>query len=151
MPARDEQQQIGEFEVRIAQPRRQRMAFEMVDRDQRLARRQRQRLAGDEAHHHPADQPGSRGGGDRVDLRQRHPRLGQRGLDQRRQHLDMRARRDLGHDAAIGPVRRFLARQPVREHGAVARHQRGGGLVAARFEAEDQCHASPLPVRSAKL
>ena len=47
---------------------------------------------------------------------------------------------DLGHDAAIGPMRRLLARQPVREDAPVGSHQRRRGLVAARFDAEDQAH-----------
>ena len=54
------------------------------------------------------------------------------------QRLDMGARGDLGHDAAIGPVRRLLAGEPVREDPAVAGHQRRRGFVAAEFEAEDQ-------------
>src|SRR3712207_8938664 len=41
--ARDEEQQIGKGKFRIAQHRRQSVALEMVDRDQRLARRQRDR------------------------------------------------------------------------------------------------------------
>ena len=47
--------------------------------------------------------------------RQRHARIGERGGDQRLERLDMRARRDLGHDAAIGRVRRFLPGEPVRQ------------------------------------
>ena len=60
MAARDQQQQIGKIEIRIDQPRRQRMAFEMVDRDQRLARGQRQPLAGEQRDHHAADQARAR-------------------------------------------------------------------------------------------
>ena len=52
----------------------------------------------------------------------------------------MRARRDLGHDAAERAVRRFLPREAVCEDGPVAVDERGGGLVAGGFEAEDQRH-----------
>ncbi len=144
MPARDEQQQIGKFEARIGEARRERMALQMVDRDQRLARCHRQCLGGDEPHHHPADQTRPGGRGDRVDIVQHQPRVLERRLDQRGQHLHMRARRDFGHHAAIGLVRLFLPRQPVRQHGPVRPDQRRRALVAARFDAQDDCHkASP--------
>ncbi len=144
MPARDEQQQIGEFEARVGEARGERMTLQMVDRDQRLARRHRQCLGGDQAHHHPADQPWPRGRGNRIDIVERQPRVLERRLDQRGQHLHMRARRDLGHHAAIGLVRLFLPRQPVRQHGPVRPDQRCRAFVAARFDAQDDCHkASP--------
>src|SRR3546814_3259016 len=50
----------------------------------------------------------------------------------------MRARGDFGHHAAIGPVRRFLPREAVRDDRAVAAHERRGGFVARGFEAQDQ-------------
>ena len=93
----------------------------------------RQRLAGDQPDHHAADQPGPGGRGDRIDIGERHAGIGQRRLDQRLQRLDMRARRDLRHHAAIRRVRRLLSRQPVREDAAVAGDQRRGGFVAARI------------------
>ena len=68
MPAGDKQQQIREVEVGIGEARRQRMALEMVDRDQRLARRERQALAGEQRDHHSADQARARGRGDRIDV-----------------------------------------------------------------------------------
>ena len=58
MPARDEQQQIGKVELRIGQPRGQRMALEMVDRDQRLVAGHRQRLGGDQPTITPPISPG---------------------------------------------------------------------------------------------
>ena len=140
MAAGDEQQQIGESEIRVAQHRRKRMAFEMVDRDQRLARRQRQPLGGDQADHHAADQPRPGGRGDRVDLAERDTRLGQRFLDQARQDLDMGARRDLRNDAAKGAMRRFLPGETMGEDAPVRADQGRRRLVAARFDAEDQAH-----------
>ncbi len=143
MPARDEQQQIGKFQIRVGQTRAERMAFEVIDRDQRLARRMRQRLAGDEPDHHPADQPRPRRRRDRIDIGQRNASIGQRRRDQRAQHLDMRARGDFGHHAAIRPVRRLLPRKPVRQDTAIRGDEGGGGFVAARFKAEDeQCHGN---------
>ena len=68
----------------------------------------------------------------------------------------MGARGDLGHDAAIGPVRRLLAGQPVGEDAPVRRDQGRRGLVAARFDAEDQAHRglpchSPTPLAQARM
>jgi hypothetical protein len=56
MPARDQQQQVGKIDP-VAQPRRQGMAFEVVDRDEFLAARERDRLAGGGADQEAADQP----------------------------------------------------------------------------------------------
>ena len=67
MAARNQQQQKRKCHA-IGQPRRQRMARQMIDRDQRLARAQRQRLGGGQSHHHAADQAGPGGGGDGVDI-----------------------------------------------------------------------------------
>ena len=104
MPARDQQQRVGKRERRIGQPRAQRVAFEMVDRQQRLVARHRQRLGGDQPDHHPADQPRPGGRRDRVAHRRAQPGLVEHPLDQRRQPLGMGARGDLGHHPAVGRV-----------------------------------------------
>ena len=137
MPARHQQQQIGKGEVRIGQPRAERMPLQMIDRDERLARRMRQRLAGDEPHHHAADQPRPCRRRDRIDLIQSQPGILERRRDQRLQRLDVRARRDFGHHAPEGRMRRLLPCQPVAEHLPIAGDERGGGFVARGFEAED--------------
>jgi hypothetical protein len=62
----------------------------------------------------------------------------------RDQRLDMRARGDFGHDAAIRAVRRFLPGKAVRQDAPVAGHQRGRGFVAGGFKAEDQAMGSRL-------
>ncbi len=67
MPARNQQHQIGKLNP-IGQPRRQRMAFEVIDRHQRLARSRRQRLAGGQPHQHAPDQPRPRRRRDPIDL-----------------------------------------------------------------------------------
>ena len=64
----NQQQQIGKIEIGIDQPRAQRVAFEMIDRDERLAGAERDALAREQRDHHPADQAGPRGRGDGVDL-----------------------------------------------------------------------------------
>ena len=67
MAARDQQQQIGKGHV-FAETHRQRMAFEVIDRQQRLVVREGQRLGGHDAHHHAADQARPAGGGNAVEL-----------------------------------------------------------------------------------
>src|SRR3546814_9110244 len=74
-------------------------------------------------------------------------RSGERLFDERGENLDMRARGDFGHHAAIGPVRRFLPREAVRDDRAVAAHERRGGFVARGFEAQDQ-HRLSLSCRT---
>ncbi len=130
MAARYEQQQIGKGEGRLGEHRRQGMAFEMVHRDQRLARREREALGRHQPDHHAADQ--SRAGGCRhgVDVREPDIRLQQRSPDQVGQDFDMGAGGDLGDDAAIGPVSALLPRYAPREDASVARHQRNGRFVA---------------------
>ena len=140
MAARDEQQEIRESKLGIGQHRRKRVAFQMVDRDQRLAGRQREPLCSDQPHHHAADQPGARSCGDRVDLGQLDLRLRKHLLDQLGKDLDMGAGGDLGDHAAIGPVRDLLPRQFVRENPPVRGDQGHRCLVAAGFDAEDQAH-----------
>ena len=81
MPARDEQQQVGIGERGVGQPRRQRVAFQVIDRDQRLAAGHRQRLAGHQTDHHPADQPRPGGGGDAVNVPQLHAGVRQSALN----------------------------------------------------------------------
>ena len=146
MPARHQQQQIREIEIGIGEARRQRMAFEMIDRDQRLARRQRQTLAGEQADHHPANQPRTGGRGDRIDLADVDAGFVQHLADQAGQDLDMGAGGDFGDNAAVRLVRRVLADHRLGENAPVAGHQRDRAVVARGFESEDQRHGTrPLP------
>ena len=147
MAARDEQQQIGKVEVRIGQPRAQRMAFEMIDGDQRLARGERQPLAGEQRDHHAADQPGPGGRRDRVDSRDRQLGVVEHLPDQAGQDLDMGARGDLRHHAAIGLVRAFwpttacarMRRSLVTSAAALSSHEDSRPRIQRSFR------AGPLP------
>ena len=65
---------------------------------------QRDRLRGGEPDDHAADQAGPGRGRDRVEVVEAHARLDQRPGDDRVERLDMGARGDLRHDAAIGGV-----------------------------------------------
>jgi hypothetical protein len=57
--ARDEQQEIGKAEVGIDEARAERMALEMVDRDERLAGGQSDPLSSEQRDHDSADEAGS--------------------------------------------------------------------------------------------
>ena len=140
MAARDEQQQIGELKIGLAQHRRQCVPLEMIDRDQRLSASQREPLGRQKADHHAADQARPRSRGDRIDLGEIDLRFRKHLLDQAWQDLDMGARGDLRHDPAERPVRRFLPGEAVGEDAPVGGDQRRRRLVAARFDAEDQAH-----------
>ena len=137
MSARNQQQQIGEGELTIGQPGRERVAFEVVHRQQRLARGHRQRLGTDEAHHHPADQPRPGCRGDGVEIIECHARFTHHLFEHGREPLSMGARGDFGDDPAIGRVFGLLTGDCLRDNRPVTAHQRHGGLVAARFDAED--------------
>ena len=50
--------------------------------------------------------------------------------------LEVRARRDLGHDAAVASVLRELREQALGEDRAVVPHHRRRRLVAARLDAK---------------
>ena len=139
MPSRDQQQQKGIVD-RLAQPRRDRMPLQMIDRDQRQAARESHSLAEAQAHHHPADQARPGGGGDSVQTVIAQPGLFHGAADDAVDHLDMAARRDLGNDPAIGRMVIDLAVHHRRQHRrlTVRREPHHGGrrLVATGLEAE---------------
>ena len=144
MPAGNEQQQIGKFEIRVDQPWRKRMAFQMVDRNQRLVHCHGERLRSHQTDHHPADQPRPCGGGNRIDILQCHTRIGKRGFDQGRHQFGMRPRGDFRHHAAKSAMVILLPRQRVAQYRAIRTHQCRCGFVATRFKAQNHCHRLPL-------
>lgn len=147
MAARDEQKQIGKGEAGIDESRRQRMPFEMVDRDQRLVGGMGERLAGHQPHHDPANEAWSGGRGDGIDVSKRNPRIGQHSGNNWRKPINVRARRDFGHDTPERAMLGLLACDAVRQNPPIAIDKRGCGFVAARFKAKDEKHnrAHPLP------
>jgi hypothetical protein len=108
MPARNQQQADRENPDRgIDQPRRQRMALQVVDqRSAACPPPSPCAFARDQPDHHPADQPRPGGRGDGIDRRPaRQPRIGQRGPSiSGRQPFGMGAGGDFGHHTAIGAV-----------------------------------------------
>ena len=114
---------------------------EVVDGVQRALERHRERLRRADADHEGAREPGPRCHRDRVDVGERDPRLGERGLDRRLQRLEMRAGGDFGHDPAVAGMLVHRARDRVREQRAAA-DDADAGLVAARLDAEDERFAA---------
>ena len=116
------------------------MAFEMVDRLQRLAGRGGQRLGRHQPDDQPADQAGAGRGGDGVDIGERDAGIVKRRLDDAVERLDMGARGDLGNDAAECRMLLDLAEhdvgQDLRPAAVVQRDDGCGGLVAAGLDAE---------------
>ena len=71
--------------------------------------------------------------------------VGERPGDDAVQRVDMGAGGDFRDDAAERLVRVILRHDRLSEDAPVGSNQRGGAVVAGRFEAEDQTHARPLP------
>ncbi len=113
------------------------VADEVVDGIQRALERHGERLRRTDADHEGAREARAGGHRDRIDVAQRHLRLGERGPDRRLQRLEVRSRGDLGHDAAVAGVLIHRARDRIGEERA-APDDPDAGLVAARLDAEHQ-------------
>ncbi len=138
-PPEASSKQIGKRQA-AGEPRDQGVRLEMIDGEERLAGRQRDPLAGHQADQHAADQAGSRGGGDAVEVARAHPGAAQRADDEAVDDFDMGARRDLRHDAAIGRMGGDLAHHFVGEDfaGAVGPqpHHRRRRFVAGGLDSQ---------------
>ncbi len=124
----------------MRQTRRQGVTHQVIDRDQRLARAQRQGLGGGQSHHDAADQAGSGGDGDAVQFLQGNFGLVQCALNDVVQYFQMGARGDFGHHTAIGGMGFGLAEHDIgqdfaRPRGTPAHHRRRG-FVATGFNAQ---------------
>ena len=135
MAARHQQKEIRECRA-IRQPHGQRMAFQMVHRDDFLTRRRSQPLSQHHPHDNPANQPRPCGDGNRIHFIQRQIRIAQRGFVQPIDILQMRTRRDFRHHATIGRMLHRLALQSLRQYHPVLAHQGDGCFIAARFNAQ---------------
>ena len=133
MPARDEQHQIREVQP-VGQPRRQRMARQVVDAHQRQPARSGDRLCRHHARQYTTDQPGPGGDRDQFDVVQRHAGLVQRPGDAEVQAFGMGAGGDLGDHAAEAGVQRGLLEDHRGMDGAVPADDGGGGFVTAALD-----------------
>lgn len=87
-------------------------------------------------HQQGADQAGTGGIGDRVDIRRRAAGLVEHLADQRQHALDVVARGQLGHDAAVDAMEVDLTEQRVGQQAAFAVVKGDAGFVAGRFQSQ---------------
>ncbi len=110
------------------------MGLQMVDGDERFGLRHGDGLGGHDADQQSADQTGSGGCRHRVDVVERQAGLVQGLLDQAIEGIDMGARGNLGHNAAIGRMRGQLRQDDIAADDRLAicpaLDNRCGGLVA---------------------
>ena len=112
------------------------VAVQVVDRRQREPARGGEGLGGGDADEQRADQARALGDGDQLDVVERGARAGERVVDDGVDQLQVMARGDLGHHAAVAvvdrPARRRRWSAPRRR-----RDDRRAGVVAGRLERED--------------
>ena len=137
MPARGEQACERRLQTERCEAQRRDVTEQVIDRYERQPARIRQRLAGREPDEQRPDQPRPLRDRERGDVAERHPGLGERGLDDRNDELEVPPRGDLGHDPAEARMQLVLRRPDARAHLAVARHDGGAGVVAGGLERED--------------
>ena len=111
--------------------------FEMVNRAQSPAQAKCQPLRGGNAHEQRTGEARAVGHGNSVQLVPTHARRTHRFVNDSRKDLDMAARRDLRHHAAVRPVQFGLAVDNARSLEDPVAHHRSGRLVAGRLYAKD--------------
>ena len=157
MPAAHDQRHQGELRrrslllLRIEQPGRIDVPFEVVHRHQWQAHAPGQRLGHGDAYQQRAGQARAFGDGDRVHLRPVIDAGSGAGLVEHRDHpAQMRPRRHLGHDAAGGRVQLHLAGDDAGHDTSTLVDHGHGGLIAGRLDRQDPspAHASPTAASS---
>ena len=139
-PARDQAEERGLERLRLEEIGRD-MALQVIDACEGLGGRRSERLRRADPDQQRPDQPRAAGDRERVDVAEPDLGLGERGVDDRVDELEVVAGGDLGHDAAEPGVRRGLRRDHVRaDRGAV--YDRRAGVVAGGLEREDHRHAT---------
>ena len=141
MPAGGEEQAIRKGRG-VGEAGGERVRFEMIDREQRLAVHECDRLRGGEADDHAADEAGTGGGGDPVELDKAFSRRAHRLGDDHVERLDVGARSDFRHHAAECGVLRDLREHNIGQDFSRTRlgplDHRRRGLVAGRLDAEHE-------------
>ena len=114
------------------------MPLDVVHGNERHREPEREALSFREADEQGADEPGAGRRRDRRDVEKARARVGERTVEEGRQVLEMRAGRDLGHDASEAAMGLLLRGHEGRARRARAVEKGHGGLVAGRLEAEDE-------------
>jgi hypothetical protein len=140
-----EEQAIGKRRA-FDQPRGERMRFEVIDRHQRLAVDERDRLGGGQPDNDAADQAGTGRGRHAVDPVERGAGVGHGLADDAVERFHVGTRRDFGNHAAkdgmVAVLRQHHVGQDLARPLAAALHHRGRGLVASGFDSEYK-HGGP--------
>ena len=108
--------------------------LKMIDRNQRLIRRDAERLCRGESDEERPRQSRLVDDRDRVQLVERNFRLTERVGDDGKNRLHVRSGRDFRHDAAVEFMDVDLRREGRAEDASRVVDDGGGGLVAARFD-----------------
>src|SRR6185437_3479411 len=125
----------------VGEPRGERMRFQMIDRNQRLALYQRNRFRGGQPDDHAADQPGAGSGGDAIDHVVATIGLAHGLADDEVEHLDMGAGGNLWHHAAesgmLADLRQYDIGQDLAASVVGTLDHSGRSLVTGRLDAEN--------------
>ena len=136
MAAGDQQGDEGEGRRLFFQHGRQQVALHVVHADRRDAPGEGQGLGAGGAHQQGADQTGTGGVGDGLDLRNLGARLAQHLADQWQHALDVVARGQLRHHAAVDAMQVDLAEQGIGQQAALTVVEGDTGFVAGGFQAQ---------------
>jgi hypothetical protein len=137
MPTGDEQRDERKGRRGIAEERRQKVAFEMVDADRRHAQGVGESVGGACADQQSAGEPGPSCVGDATDVSDAQPGLVQDLACEGQNAADVVARGELGNHAAVLRMHRHLRVQGMREQTAAGVVQGYAGFIAGAFDAED--------------
>ena len=110
VPTRGQQARERRRQAERREPQRRHVPEQVVDGDERQAAAVGQGLGGREPDEQRADQSRSLRDRDGIHIGERRPRVGERGLDDGHDELEVAPRRDLGHDAAEARVQVGLRR-----------------------------------------
>ena len=135
MAARDEEGDERGREVAVLQCRREQMAFHVMDADERPVARVGERLGIHDADEQRAREARARSDRDGVYRRHRDARFRDGAIHDRGQRGEVRAARQLRHDAAEHLV--HVLRQDDQACELAIDQNRGRRLVAGRLDAED--------------
>ena len=129
--------------VRVEQPGRVEMTLEVVDPDEGDVQGPRDRLRIREAHEERADQPRAGGDGHLPHVGKGRARFPQDLVERRVDPAQVGPRRDLGDDPAGASVQCHLARHGLGHDPAGPVEERDAGLVARRFDGQEEPAAHP--------
>ena len=145
VPAAHQQGHERRRQVGVFERRGEEMPFEVIHAEQRAIEAEGERLAVGDADEQGADEAGTGGHGDPVELAEADPRVGERAVHHRADGADVRPARQLGHHSAEDAVHVLREDHVARDRAdaAVRPEHRRGGLVAGCLDAEDPAgHAS---------